>query len=56
MGLYGNPMQAKDDDEYVEYLLDVKDGQIVSCEYYGEGRQVEPLTGPVFLMFVEDKK
>jgi hypothetical protein len=35
--------------EYVEFLLDVKDGQIVSCEYFGEGRQVEPLTAPLLL-------
>jgi hypothetical protein len=44
-----------DDHEYVEYLLEFKGGQIVSCEYFGEGRQVEPLTEPVFLRFVEDK-
>ena len=34
------------DRDYVEYLLDVKDGQIVGCEFSGEGRQVEPLTEP----------
>lgn len=33
--------------EYVEYMLDVKDGQIVGCKFFGEGRQVEPLTEPV---------
>jgi hypothetical protein len=36
--------------DYVEYLLDVKDGQVVACEFFGEGRQVEPLTGVVVLM------
>jgi len=39
--------------EYVEYLLDVKDGKIVSAEYAGEGRQVEPLTKPIFLQPVD---
>jgi hypothetical protein len=43
------PGQAEDNHEYVEFLLDVKDGKIVSCEYFGEGRQVEPLTGPLLL-------
>jgi hypothetical protein len=40
-------IQTTNDHEYVDLMLDVKDGQIVSCEFYGEGRQVEPLTGPV---------
>jgi hypothetical protein len=39
----------EDDHEYVEFLLEIRDGQIVSCEYFGSGRQVEPLTGPVWL-------
>lgn len=39
-----------DDRDYVEYVLDVKDGKIVGCEFAGEGQQVEPLTEPkVFL-------
>jgi hypothetical protein len=29
---------AEDDHEYVEFLLEIKDGQI-SCEYFGEGSQ-----------------
>lgn len=33
--------------EYIELILEAKDGKIVSCEFYGEGRQVEPLTEPV---------
>lgn len=35
--------------EYIELMLDVKNGEIVSCEFFGEGRQVEPLTEPVIL-------
>lgn len=33
--------------EYVDLMLDIKDGKVVSCEFYGEGRQVEPLTEPM---------
>lgn len=32
--------------EYVDLMLDIKDGQIVGCEFHGEGRQAEPLTEP----------
>lgn len=35
--------------EYVELMLDVKDGEIVGCEFFGEGRQVAPITEPVLL-------
>ena len=31
--------------EYVEYQLQVKNGRIVSCEFFGEGKQVDPMTG-----------
>lgn len=45
-------IEAGTDDqrEYVEYMLEVKDGQVVGCELYGEGRQSEPLTDPAFFM------
>lgn len=33
--------------EYVELQLTAEDGRIVACEFFGEGRQVEPLTEPV---------
>ena len=39
-----------DEHEYVEYVLELKDGQVVSAEFAGEGRQVEPLTKPILLM------
>lgn len=39
--------QGMTDRDYVEYMLDIKDGQVVGCEFHGEGRQVEPLTEPV---------
>lgn len=38
---------AEDDCEYVEYQFDVENGQVVACRLFGEGRQAEPLTGPV---------
>lgn len=38
------------DHDYVEYMLDVKDGQIIGCEVHGEGRQIEPLTEPVLFV------
>lgn len=44
---------ADDEHEYVELLLDVKDGEVVSCEYFGEGRQAVPLTKPILLKQVE---
>ena len=31
--------------EYVEYQLRVENGRIVGCEFFGEGKQVEPLAG-----------
>lgn len=37
-----------DPHEYVDLMLEIKDGQVVGCEYYGEGRQAEPLTEPIF--------
>jgi hypothetical protein len=39
--------------EYVDLMLDVKDGQIVGCELYGEGRQVEPLVEPILFKPLE---
>lgn len=36
--------------EYVDLMLDIKDGQVVGCEFYGEGRQAEPLTEPQLFM------
>lgn len=35
--------------EYVDLMLDVKDGRVVSSEFFGEGKQVEPLTEPLLL-------
>ena len=29
--------------EYVEYQLDVENGQIVGCRFFGEGKQTDPL-------------
>lgn len=48
----GMPEQvaAHDEHEYVEYQIDVENGQIVACTLFGEGRQVEPLTKPVAYM------
>lgn len=40
--------------EYVDLMLDVKGGQIVSCEFFGEGRQVDPLTEPILFKPLED--
>ena len=42
--------------EYVDLMLDVKDGQIVSCEFYGEGRQVKPLTEPVLFRLLDGEQ
>jgi hypothetical protein len=42
-----NEQLAEDDCEYVEYQFDVENGQIGACRFFGEGRQVEPLTEPV---------
>lgn len=42
------------DRDYVEYMLDVKDGQVIGCEYHGEGQQVEPLTESVVYVPVPD--
>ena len=45
--------ECETEHEYVEYMLDVKDGQVVGCEFFGEGRQVEPLTEPMLLKLLE---
>lgn len=31
--------------DFVEYEIDVKNGVITECRSFGEGRQVEPLSG-----------
>jgi hypothetical protein len=36
--------------EYVEYQIDVENGEVVACRFFGEGRQVDPLTEPVAYM------
>lgn len=43
-------VEAAQDDphEYVDLMLEFKDGKIVGCEFYGEGRQAEPITGLQF--------
>ena len=33
--------------EYVDLLLEVKDGEVVGCEHFGEGTQNEPIAEPV---------
>lgn len=33
--------------EYVEYQFDIENGEVVACKFFGEGRQVEPLTEPI---------
>jgi hypothetical protein len=40
--------------DYVELLLDVQKGEVVSCEFFGEGRQAVPLTEPVIMKLVDD--
>jgi hypothetical protein len=42
--------EQNDPHEYVELMLDIEDGQVIGCEFYGEGRQAEPLTEPAFFM------
>lgn len=31
--------------DFIEYELDFKDGEIVACRYFGEGKQADPLDG-----------
>lgn len=31
--------------DYVEYELDVENGQVTGCRFFGEGKQVDPLDG-----------
>ena len=37
-----------DPHEYVDLMIEVKNGQVVGCEFYGEGRAAEPVTEPLF--------
>lgn len=36
---------AEAEHDYVEYQLDVENGVIVGCSFFGEGKQIEPLDG-----------
>jgi hypothetical protein len=44
------PAERELEYEYVEYQIDVENGQVVACKLFGEGRQAEPLTKPVAYM------
>lgn len=39
--------------EYVDLMLDIKDGKTVGCDFHGEGRQALPLTEPVLFKPLE---
>jgi len=43
-------ISGNDPREYVDLMIEFKDGKVVGCEFYGEGRQAEPLTEPQFFM------
>lgn len=46
---------AEPEHEYVDLMLTVEKGQIVSCEFHGEGRQIEPVADvAVFLPIDSD--
>lgn len=40
---------TNDDHEYVEYEMEFLNGEVVSCQYFGEGRQTTPIIEPVIL-------
>ena len=39
----------KPEHEFVELLLTVENGEVVACEHFSEGKQVEPLTEPMIM-------
>jgi hypothetical protein len=43
----------KPEHEYVDMLLTIEGGKVVSAEYFGEGVQVEPITDPMLLKVIE---